>query len=158
MIEIKFSGASVDEVVGDLVNFTGAILQKDLGLVRKDPNETNELWTSGAEVELPWEDPETDKPKTNVVIQAKEEPAEEKAAEKPTVETKPEPEPEAEEPAEETETAVSLQDTKKAMVAAVHAGKKDDVKAALKAHGIEKLSLATEEQLPSLYAAFKELT
>ena len=141
MIEIKFSGASVDEVVGDLVNFTGAILQTDLGLIKKEDASN---WVTGQDIELPWE--------------TEEEPAEEKAAEKPTVETKPEPEPEAEEPAEETETAVSLQDTKKAMVAAVHAGKKDDVKAALKAHGIEKLSMATEEQLPSLYAAFKELT
>lgn len=153
MIEIKFSGASVDEVVGDLVNFTGAILQTDLGLIKKEDASN---WVTGQEVELPWETEE--EPKQNIVKMPKEEPAEEKVAEKTKVETKPQPEPEAEEPAEETETAVSIQDTKKAMVAAVHAGKKDDVKAALKAHGIEKLSLATEEQLPSLYAAFKELT
>ena len=155
MIEIKFSGASVDEVVGDLVNFTGAILQTDLGLIKKEDASN---WVTGQDIELPWETEE--EPKQNVVKMQKEEPAGEPD---PQPEPKQEPKPETKsepkkEPAVETETAVSLQDTKKAMVAAVHAGKKDDVKAALKAHGIEKLSLATEEQLPSLYAAFKELT
>ena len=155
MIEIKFSGASVDEVVGDLVNFTGAILQTDLGLIKKEDASN---WVTGQDIELPWETEE--EPKQNVVKMQKEEPAGEpdpqpEPKQEPKQETKAEPK---KEPAEETETAVSLQDTKKAMVAAVHAGKKDDVKAALKAHGIEKLSLATEEQLPSLYAAFKELT
>ena len=155
MIEIKFSGASVDEVVGDLVNFTGAILQTDLGLIKKEDASN---WVTGQDIELPWEAEE--EPKQNVVKMQKEEPAGEPD---PQPEPKQEPKPETKaepkkEPAVETETAVSLQDTKKAMVAAVHAGKKDDVKAALKAHGIEKLSLATEEQLPSLYAAFKELT
>lgn len=141
MIEIKFSGASVDEVVGDLVNFTGAILKTDLGLIKKEDASN---WVTGQDVELPWE--AEDKPKQNVVKMQKEE---------PKSETKAEPK---KEPAAETPQAVTVQEVKKAMVEAVHAGKKDEVKATLKAHGIDKLSQANDDQLPSLYSAFKELT
>lgn len=145
MIEIKFSGASVDEVVGDLVNFTGAILQTDLGLIKKEDASN---WVTGQEVELPWESEE--EPKQNIVKMQKEEPKTE-----PKTETKAEPK---KEPAAETPQAVTVQEVKKAMVEAVHAGKKDEVKAALKAHSIDKLSQANDDQLPSLYSAFKELT
>lgn len=141
MIEIKFSGASVDEVVGDLVNFTGAILQTDLGLIKKEDASN---WVTGQEVELPWESEE--EPKQNIVKTQKEE-------------LKPEPKADPKkEPAAETPQAVTVQEVKKAMVEAVHAGKKDEVKAALKAHSIDKLSQANDDQLPSLYSAFKELT
>ena len=145
MIEIKFSGASVDEVVGDLVNFTGAILQTDLGLIKKEDAAN---WVTGQDIELPWESEE--EPKQNVVKMQKEEPKTE-----PKTETKAEPK---KEPAAETPQAVTVQEVKKAMVEAVHAGKKDEVKATLKAHGIDKLSQANDDQLPSLYSAFKELT
>lgn len=143
MIEIKFSGASVDEVVGDLVNFTGAILQTDLGLIKKEDAAN---WVTGQDIELPWETEE--EPKQNVVKMQKEEPA---------GEPDPQPEPKKE-PATEKPQAATIQEVKKAMVEAVHAGKKDEVKATLKAHGIDKLSQANDDQLPSLYSAFKELT
>lgn len=141
MIEIKFSGASVDEVVGDLVNFTGAILQTDLGLIKKEDASN---WVTGQEVELPWESEE--EPKQNIVKMQKEE-----LKQEPKADPK-------KEPAAETPQAVTVQEVKKAMVEAVHAGKKDEVKAALKAHSIDKLSQANDDQLPSLYSAFKELT
>lgn len=155
MIEIKFSGASVDEVVGDLVNFTGAILQTDLGLIKKEDAAN---WVTGQDIELPWEAEE--EPKQNVVKMQKEEPAGEPDPQ-PESKQEPKPEPKAEpkkESATEKPQAATIQEVKKAMVEAVHAGKKDEVKAALKAHGIDKLSQANDDQLPSLYSAFKELT